>query len=52
MLVDDINRETDLYRVLGLAQRTSKIEDIRRAYIARSRICHPECVTARWSVRR
>lgn len=43
-LVDDINRETDLYRVLGLAQRTSKVEDIRRAYISRSRICHPESV--------
>lgn len=41
-LVDEVNREPDLYRVLGLSQRTSKVDEIRRAYIARSRICHPE----------
>lgn len=42
-MVDAINDERDLYRVLGLT-RGAKTEEIRRAYIARSRICHPECV--------
>lgn len=42
-LVDSINDERDLYKVLGLT-KGAKSEDIRRAYIARSRVCHPECV--------
>ncbi|GAA99971.1 uncharacterized protein L969DRAFT_19559 [Mixia osmundae IAM 14324] len=40
-LVDAINKEHDLYRVLGVAKR-AKPDEFRRAYIGRSRICHPD----------
>jgi curved DNA-binding protein CbpA len=40
-LVDRINNEEDLYRILGVA-RKAKTEEIRRAFLGRSRLCHPE----------
>lgn len=40
-LVDRINREEDLYKILGV-NRKSKTEEIRRAFLGRSRLCHPE----------
>ncbi|CAO3681273.1 unnamed protein product [Umbelopsis vinacea] len=40
-LVDDILGATSYYTVLGVA-RQSSAEEIRRAYIKRSRICHPD----------
>ncbi|KAH9810577.1 hypothetical protein DFH28DRAFT_1131973 [Melampsora americana] len=47
-LVDQINRDDDLYLVLGFHQFNFynryqiKFEDIRKAYITRSRLCHPD----------
>lgn len=47
-LVDQINRDEDLYYVLGFHQYNFynryqiKFEDIRKAYITRSRLCHPD----------
>ncbi|WAQ89603.1 hypothetical protein PtA15_11A293 [Puccinia triticina] len=47
-LVDQINRHDDLYHVLGLSgysfhnRHQIKLEDIRKAYISRSRLCHPD----------
>ncbi|KAH8929506.1 DnaJ-domain-containing protein [Atractiella rhizophila] len=40
-LVDEILREADLYNVLGV-KRDAKSEEIRRAYIRRCRIVHPD----------
>ncbi|SCV70202.1 BQ2448_1596 [Microbotryum intermedium] len=40
-LVDRINLEDDLYRILGVA-RKSKTEEIRRAFLSKSRLCHPD----------
>jgi hypothetical protein len=48
LLVDQINRHHDLYLVLGLSgysalnRHSIKLDDIRKAYISRSRLCHPE----------
>ncbi|EGG10266.1 uncharacterized protein MELLADRAFT_115586 [Melampsora larici-populina 98AG31] len=47
-LVDQINHDEDLYFVLGFHQYNFynryqiKFEDIRKAYITRSRLCHPD----------
>ncbi|CAO3686777.1 unnamed protein product [Umbelopsis ramanniana] len=40
-LVDEILAATSYYSVLGISRKTSP-EDVRRAYIKRSRICHPD----------
>lgn len=40
-LVDSINDEEDLYRILGVPKK-AKAEEIRRAFLGRSRLCHPE----------
>ncbi|CAM0142481.1 unnamed protein product [Umbelopsis sp. WA50703] len=40
-LVDDILTATSYYAVLGVPKQSST-EEIRRAYIKRSRICHPD----------
>ncbi|KAI7947551.1 hypothetical protein MJO28_009459 [Puccinia striiformis f. sp. tritici] len=50
-LVDQINRHHDLYLVLGLSgysfynRHQIKVHDIRKAYISRSRLCHPDKLT-------
>lgn len=46
-IIQEILSENDLYRILGL-QRSSRIDKmaLRRAYLARSKACHPECVYA------
>ncbi|KAG0224782.1 hypothetical protein BGX31_007863 [Mortierella sp. GBA43] len=40
-IVDDILETDNLYRVLAVS-RTATTEEIRRAYIAKSRVCHPD----------
>ncbi|KAK9763697.1 hypothetical protein K7432_009394 [Basidiobolus ranarum] len=40
-LVEDILNENDLYATLGVTTNATA-EEIRRAYISRSRICHPD----------
>jgi len=40
-IVDDICAESNLYNILGV-ERTCSTEELRRAYISRSRICHPD----------
>ncbi|CAG8529390.1 7787_t:CDS:2 [Paraglomus occultum] len=40
-VVDEICKETNLYSILGV-ERTAVQEDLRKAYISRSRICHPD----------
>lgn len=40
-LVDEINVEENLYKILGVKRR-AKTEEIRRAFLARSRIIHPD----------
>lgn len=40
-LVDELNCEDELYAILGVAKR-AKTEEIRRAFLARSRVIHPE----------
>jgi len=40
-VVDEICKETNLYNILGV-ERTAVQEDLRKAYISRSRICHPD----------
>ncbi|KAM0750818.1 DnaJ-domain-containing protein [Meredithblackwellia eburnea MCA 4105] len=40
-MCDTINEEEDLYRILGVP-RKSKVEEIRRAFLSRSRVCHPD----------
>lgn len=40
-IVDDICTETNLYTILGV-DRSCTSEELRRAYISRSRICHPD----------
>ncbi|KAF7424351.1 hypothetical protein PC9H_009658 [Pleurotus ostreatus] len=44
-IIADILSSDDLYRVLGV-ERTAKLDTVslRRAYLRRSRACHPECV--------
>ncbi|MBW0540595.1 hypothetical protein O181_080310 [Austropuccinia psidii MF-1] len=45
-LVDQINHQNNLYSILGFKSNLSthqiKFEDIRKAYITRSRLCHPD----------
>lgn len=43
-IIQDILSENDLYHILGLQRgpRSDKIA-LRRAYLARSKACHPEC---------
>ncbi|GAA5844853.1 hypothetical protein JCM11251_007347 [Rhodosporidiobolus azoricus] len=40
-LVDAVNEEEDLYKILGVGRR-SKTEEIRRAFLSRSRVIHPD----------
>ncbi|CAG8600986.1 7944_t:CDS:2 [Diversispora eburnea] len=40
-IVDEICSETNLYAILGV-ERSCTSEELRRAYINRSRICHPD----------
>ncbi|GAA5872006.1 hypothetical protein JCM16303_000943 [Sporobolomyces ruberrimus] len=40
-LVDQINKTDELYEILGVAKR-AKGEEIRRGFLGRSRICHPD----------
>ncbi|TNY17333.1 hypothetical protein DMC30DRAFT_406111 [Rhodotorula diobovata] len=40
-LVDELNCEDELYAILGVAKR-AKTEEIRRAFLARSRVIHPD----------
>ncbi|KAM0790910.1 hypothetical protein ACM66B_004217 [Microbotryomycetes sp. NB124-2] len=40
-LVNLINETEDLYKILGVNKK-AKTEDIRRAFLGRSRICHPD----------
>ncbi|GAA6010654.1 hypothetical protein JCM11491_003012 [Sporobolomyces phaffii] len=40
-LVDQINQTDELYEILGIGKR-AKSEEIRRGFLARSRICHPD----------
>ncbi|KAK9763102.1 hypothetical protein K7432_010533 [Basidiobolus ranarum] len=40
-LVEEILAESNLYRILGVSSSAST-EEIRRAYISRSRVCHPD----------
>ena len=44
-VIEEVLAEDDLYKVLGIA-KTSNIDrlTLRRAYLARSKACHPECV--------
>jgi hypothetical protein len=42
-MVDQVNVEEDLYEILGV-KRKAKTEEIRRAFLARSRVIHPESV--------
>lgn len=41
-LVDKILQEEDYYKILGLTNRKCNEDEIRRAYIGRSKVCHPE----------
>ncbi|GAA5871159.1 hypothetical protein JCM3774_006808 [Rhodotorula dairenensis] len=40
-LVDEINVEEDLYKILGVKRR-AKTDEVRRAFLARSRVIHPD----------
>ncbi|KAJ1018948.1 hypothetical protein NDA16_004751 [Ustilago loliicola] len=40
-IIEDIIAEDNLYKVLGI-KRNAKNEDIRRAFLTRSRSCHPD----------
>ncbi|GJN90163.1 hypothetical protein Rhopal_003162-T1 [Rhodotorula paludigena] len=40
-LVDELNMQEDLYVILGVDRR-AKTEEIRRAFLARSRVIHPD----------
>ncbi|CAG8468141.1 7187_t:CDS:2 [Scutellospora calospora] len=40
-IVDEICAETNLYTILGV-ERDCNSDELRRAYISRSRICHPD----------
>ncbi|GAA5841822.1 hypothetical protein JCM3766R1_005581 [Sporobolomyces carnicolor] len=40
-LVDRINKTDELYEILGVGKR-AKSEEIRRGFLGRSRICHPD----------
>lgn len=44
-LIRDVIRDNNLYSILGLTSNASPDKmTLRRAYLARSRLCHPECV--------
>ncbi|KAL9938107.1 hypothetical protein V8E36_002730 [Tilletia maclaganii] len=40
-VIDSIIAEQDLYKVLGI-KRNAKTDEIRRAFLNRSRVCHPD----------
>jgi len=40
-IINEILREEDLYKILG-ASRSSSASDLRRCYLERSKICHPD----------
>lgn len=41
IMVDLINNTEDLYKILGIGRR-AKSEEVRKAFLGRSRVCHPE----------
>lgn len=41
LVIDAIVKEEDLYKVLAV-KRNAKAEEIRRGFLNRSRVCHPE----------
>lgn len=45
LMCDAICDQDELYAILGL-QNKAKQDDIRRAFLSRSRLCHPESVTS------
>ncbi|PWN45071.1 DnaJ-domain-containing protein [Ceraceosorus guamensis] len=40
-VIDGIAEEEDLYKVLGI-RKTAKQDEVRRGFLARSRVCHPD----------
>ena len=44
-IIDIVLRENNLYSILGVPLYTSTTSALRRAYLSRSRACHPECVS-------
>jgi hypothetical protein len=44
-IIDIVLRENNLYSILGVPLYTSSTTALRRAYLSRSRTCHPECVS-------
>jgi hypothetical protein len=43
--IEDILEQKDLYNILGLSRTPAPDKmELRRAYLSRSRACHPECV--------
>jgi hypothetical protein len=47
--IADILEQKDLYNILGLSRAAASDKmELRRAYLSRSRACHPEYVSIRW----
>ena len=44
-VIAQILAQDDLYAVLGLARGSADASELRRAYLARTKMCHPECVS-------
>lgn len=40
-IIESILAEEDLYKLLGI-KKTAKVDEIRRGFLNRSRVCHPE----------
>lgn len=40
-VIDSIVAQEDLYEILGV-KRSAKTDEIRRGFLNRSRVCHPE----------
>lgn len=50
--IADILEQKDLYNILGLSRASAPDKmELRRAYLSRSRACHPECVFDSLSIR-
>jgi curved DNA-binding protein CbpA len=45
-IIDTVLRENNLYSILGVPLYTANTSSLRRAYLSRSRACHPECVSS------
>jgi hypothetical protein len=43
-LLDYINTTSSLYDVVGVSTSFTSTDELRRAYMGRCRVCHPECV--------